>query len=638
MKTSLRILVLAFLLPLAMLAGNEDYTVASMPEELKKDANAVIRKNVCSFTIESVSSAALRVHYVVTLLNQKAADLAEIEIPYDKNTQVYGPHLKIFNSVGTDITYSIKNRAVKDESAISDASLYEDDRVRRIAPEIPYFPITIEYKYEIFYNGVIFSSYPQWLPVRRYNTALEYANLKVLTPVDLRPRTKEFIIPECAVVPIGSNSVSLEWTLEDFKAVVREPFSPPVHEIMPYVMVSPSQLRARDFQNEFREWPDFAKFISFLGDGRRSLPPATIVKMQELVRDCPDELSKIRKIYNYLQKQTRYISIQVGIGGWQPSPAEFVDKKGYGDCKGLVNYMQALLQAVGIKSHYTLVKAGSNTNPILADFPGNYFNHIILCVPQKNDTLWLECTDPHQPFGYLGSFTHNRAVLPVDGAEGRLVRTPVYGLHDNVTRRNILCSVSESGDASLQADIYESAIAAEYTYELYYESVDEQHKQLKKESGLADCEIKKLNIQLEGDKLPVARTSLELGIRGYASKSNNRSFIPAVILGRFNEVPQSIGERKFPVVVQDAYTEQDTIRMKLPENSEIEFTPENLNENTAFGKYSLHTIKEGNSLLIFRSLELYSNRYPPETFKDFQAFLRKVAKNDQSKIVIRSTI
>lgn len=630
-------LFLVCLLPMVIAAANVEFSVASIPDELKKDANAVIRKNVSEFTIEGISDAVLRVHYVVTILNQKAAEMAEIAIHYDKSTQVYGPHLKIMDALGNDITSKIKRTGIKDESAIGDASLYEDDRVKIISPDIPYYPVTIEYKYEVFYSGVIFDSYPRWMPVGRYNTSLEYASLRIHTPKDLRPRSKECNIPECSVIPVGTNRLTLEWTLDAFSAIVKEPFSPPFYEIVPYVMVSPSQLKAGDYRGEFKAWDDFARFIGHLGEGRQALPQSTVAKLQEMVKDCSDDLCKIRKLYQYMQGRTRYVSIQVGLGGWQPSPAEFVDKKGYGDCKGLVNYMQSILQAVGVRSYYTLVHAGIDANPIFSDFPGNQFNHIILCISLSNDSLWLECTSPHQPFGYLGSFTHNRDVLLISGSGGKLVHTPAYGLMDNITRRSITCTLNNLGDANIKADIYESGISAENTQDIYYESQEEQYKLLKKQSGLADCDILKLSYSLDGEQLPVTRTGMELSIRGYAVKSNNRSFVPAIVLGRFNEVPQGIGERKYPVVIRNAFSESDSIQIMLPENTEPEFFPEGLNEHTPFGIYSLHATKEGKTLLIHRSFQLYSDRYPPESYKEFQAFLRKVAKHDQTKIVIRST-
>jgi len=52
------------------------------------------------------------------------------------------------------------------------------------------------------------------------------------------------------------------------------------------------------------------------------------------------------------------VSIQIGIGGWQPFDASTVQRLSYGDCKALANYMKTLLEAVGLSANYCLVNAG----------------------------------------------------------------------------------------------------------------------------------------------------------------------------------------------------------------------------------------------------------------------------------------
>ena len=75
----------------------------------------------------------------------------------------------------------------------------------------------------------------------------------------------------------------------------------------------------------------------------------------------------------------------MGIGGFKPFAATFVDQKKYGDCKALANYMRALLKAVDINANYAIVRAGTNEKPADFNFPDNPFNHAILCIPFKND-------------------------------------------------------------------------------------------------------------------------------------------------------------------------------------------------------------------------------------------------------------
>jgi hypothetical protein len=142
----------------------------------------------------------------------------------------------------------------------------------------------------------------------------------------------------------------------------------------------------------------------------------------------------------------------LGIGGWQPFDASYVASKAYGDCKALSNYMYALLKEANIKSCYTQIRAGAGKYFFLPDLPSPQFNHIILCVPLQKDTMWLECTSQTLAAGYLSDFTCNRYALAVDENGGKLIRTPNYGMKENLQVRNIKAILEEDGMLNVTAN------------------------------------------------------------------------------------------------------------------------------------------------------------------------------------------
>ena len=112
-----------------------------------------------------------------------------------------------------------------------------------------------------------------------------------------------------------------------------------------------------------------ANFYTLLKSGRDDLPYNVKQEVHKLTDGATDVRKKIRVLYEYMQKSTRYISIHWELEAGSPSDATDVAKKGYGDCKALSNYMYSLLKEAGIRSDYTLIHAGDDQNYMTDDFP-----------------------------------------------------------------------------------------------------------------------------------------------------------------------------------------------------------------------------------------------------------------------------
>lgn len=109
------------------------------------------------------------------------------------------------------------------------------------------------------------------------------------------------------------------------------------------------------------------------------------------------------------------------------------------------NYMYSLLKEAGIRSVFTVIRASDDNDYLLTDLPSSQFNHVVLFVPLGKDTTWLECTSQTKAAGYFGGETSNRYALAVDETGGTLVRTPKYGLNENLQIRHISASIDVNG-------------------------------------------------------------------------------------------------------------------------------------------------------------------------------------------------
>jgi len=620
------------LISFAAIARELKYSILDIPDALKKNANCVVRVSETTFRVDDNYKAQYTELYAVTLMNSKALDEAEIRVFYDNKSSVSFLKFRIYNAIGEDITRTFKTLEVTDESATPGGQLYSDDRCKVVSPLFAQYPVTIEYSYEVK-SQVIFN-YPAWIPISSANMSLQEASFSLITPQKQTPRIKGvYQIPDAIVTSDGQNK-HYYWKISNIAAIETEPFSPPYYELIPCLLLAPDRVKYYDYYGSFNTWSDYGKFQSYLNQGRDYLPPETAIKLKDLVMGCPDKKSKVKKVYKYMQDRTRYVGVQIEIGGWQPIPADYVDKKGYGDCKGLVNYTKALLQSVGIESYYTIIKGGRNPAPLIADFPSNQFNHIILCVPDDRDTIWLECTSQRNAFGYLGSFTENRDALVVNENGGTLVKTIVYNGGENISNRKVSIVLDDTGDADVKVFTENKALQSEEIESLISESPEEQRKEFLKHVGYSDCIINSLKFTLNGDFIPIGTVYADLFVPAYASKSGNRVFVPIVTPDRKIAIPSSSSPRVNPVVVRNTFTDCDSVLITIPAGFDIEFLLGKQIFESKFGKYTLSAEMIGKQMHCYRSFVLFADSYKPTEYPDFIAFLKKIAKADLTKVVL----
>ena len=169
-------------------------------------------------------------------------------------------------------------------------------------------------------------------------------------------------------------------------------------------MFVPKTFSYEGFQGDLTSWQTYGDFYKDLNKGRDELSETMKETVKDLIAGANTNSQKIEKLFSYLKKNMRYVSLQLGIGGFQTFDAKFVEKNKYGDCKALSNFMKAMLKEAGIKSFPVLVNAGEEVfYEVEKDFVFPMFNHVILYVPDED--CWLECTSTANPPGYLGSFT-----------------------------------------------------------------------------------------------------------------------------------------------------------------------------------------------------------------------------------------
>jgi hypothetical protein len=612
--------------------GDDDYAVSKISPLLRINANAVLRFEQITFEVISTKEAVEKNHYVITILNENGDDWAEFSEYYDKLREINSVEGFLYDANGKQLK-KIKTKDLQDLSGVSDMSLMEDSRVKRHNFYYKVYPYTIEYDVEITYKNTLF--FPGWFPQGDEKLSVEKSSYTIICPQEYQFRYKAYNYKGEPVTTIEKNKKITSWFASNMPAIVKESFAPKWHEITTTVLFGPSDFQVGDYKGNMVNWQDFGKFVYSLKQGRDQLPQNVKQDVHQIADGIADPQKKIQALYEYMQKNTRYISIQLGIGGWQPFDASYVATKGYGDCKALSNYMYSILKEAGISSNYTVIRAGRNAGYITDDFPSQQFNHVILSVPLKNDTMWLECTSQTLPAGYLSDFTSDRYALMIDENGGKLVRTPKYTMQDNLQVRKVKAILDNDATLSVKADTRYRAEQQDYLHQMiHYLAKDKIKEYLQKELDFATYDVVNFDYKEEKSSLPVLEETLDLSVSNYASITGKRLFIIPNVMSRTSRKLKTDEERKYDIVLNDEYTDIDSVEIEIPDGFELESLPSPASIESKYGKYSNSLKMSGNKIYYYRKMENYSGRFSAKEYSTLENFYDTIYKADRNRIVL----
>jgi hypothetical protein len=578
------------------------YNCALIQDSLKRNANAVVREDMEEYSYFSPVLNKATYRMVITVLNKNGDKYAIFRRHYDKFNKITSFVGNIYDANGKLIR-KIKSSEVIDIPGSVGYPQFDDIHIKYYEPLLSVYPYTVEYVYENEISGSY--DFPRWMAFDGYNVSIEKTSLRLVVPADFEIHYKQLNLTEQPQVEDKGEFKSYLWSAENVMALDQEPGSDDMLHYAKTVYTAPSEFMLAGFHGKMNTWPDFAQWVAQLNAGRDVLSEAAASKIRELVRDIPDDRDKVKKLYSCLQQKTRYFNIALGIGGLQPMDANLVDEVGYGDCKGLSNYMKAMLKVVGIESYYTLVKSGSYFPQIVEDFPGNQFNHAMICVPLHGDTVWLECTSQNIPFGFLGDFTSDRKVLLIKDNGGELVRTPVYKLKDNFQYTSAKIDLAANGNATADISRKFGGLQFEDHMGALVASPDEQKKWLFEYFDIPNFKITGNEFRQANPDKPESVLHVKLQMDAYCSASGKRVFLPLNLINRSTYSPSRLKKRWSNFERNMSYIDCDSVEYMLPEGVSIEFLPENKETHSPFGTYISTVTFSGNSIKYYRHVEMF---------------------------------
>ncbi|MEO9802233.1 MAG: DUF3858 domain-containing protein [Reichenbachiella sp.] len=594
--------------------------------------DATINNHEISYKINSNYKIHSEEFYSITVHNKDGYDLAVYQDYYDKFKKVTAIEILVFNNQGKKIKKFNKNDVL--DIALNQSYEIDDSRLLIKDPEYGVYPFRVEVRVSSTQKGFI--GLPTWIPRSTFNLEVIKSSLVVEAPADFVIKSlveNEVEFKKEQILLENNQFLKYTWSVRDLPAIDNDMVYKEFINKQPKVRLTPEKFAYDKNEGSFLSWSTFGDWFLDLNRGRDSLTVETIRFLDQLEKT--DTRNVIGQVYQYMQDRTRYISIQLGIGGFQSIPSHIVDQKGYGDCKALTNYMKSMLEYLDINSNYILVKAGRDVPDVIEDFPSNQFNHLFLGVPMTEDTIFLECTSQTQPFDYVGSFTDDRNVLWIENGSSQIIRSPIYGEDFNRQQTVSKVTIDKNGNSEMQNSIEQSGFFYESFQRISQLSATQLEQYNYSVFPYKDFSIDNYEVIEPKNSDPVYTAQYNLSVKNLARNASSKLLIPINVLQPVDSYLEVNKYAKF-AEIRRSFLVEDEVELSLPDGAYTQMTPENVEISGDYGSYSVTLTKNETSILIKRRIKIYKGRYEDEDFAAFYNFFKRIKSNDTKKIVVES--
>jgi Domain of Unknown Function with PDB structure (DUF3857)/Transglutaminase-like superfamily len=634
----------------AALAGTPDWLkqVAQGPlPAYAGDTNAVV---LLDETITNVSSAG-EVHTThrkaYKILRPQGRTRGTVHVYFDSETRL--TFLKAWSITAGDDAYEVKESDAVETTLFSE-SLYQDTRYKSLQIPAAQPGSVVGYEYQQRGRSSVLQTlwmFQDEIPVRRARFVLELPPNWSYAP---------YWRNHAALTPQQSGENRWTWELADVEPIHSESQMPNWRSVAGELGISFAPRDSASSGRSYGTWTQIGRWYVGLTVGRRDVTPEVRNKTRELVAGTADPLDKIRRLTAYVQHDIRYVSIEIGIGGYQPHPAAEVFSNRYGDCKDKVTLLSAMLREAGVDSYYVLIN--DEREFLSVDFPTSLnFNHVILGIrlPPQVDAgsvfatlpheklgklLFFDPTDSSTPLGYLPSSLQANYGLLVTEEGGELVKLPLLPPSVNVITRVAKLNIDSSGKLTGTVDEIRTGPAAAAMREelLAVPKIQRQKVFQNLVSNLLDgAVLTKASISDFGDSSNPLSVSYGLVANAYAQRSGQLFLLRPCALGNKGGDLLEGKPRQQPVVFRHTTHESDTFDVSYPAEYSIDELPQAVKYEYPFATYKSDLRVDEHVLHYTRTYELRAIQVPVQQLEGLKQLFRQIADDERAYAILNSS-
>jgi hypothetical protein len=594
-------------------------------------------------TVNADGQATERERRVLKILSPRGREYAGIVASYSKDRKLGFFHAW---SIGPDgHQYVVKDQEVHDEALGEWGILYDDLRAKTVTP--PAADPGGIVAYEVERHVANYGAEEQTWDFQR-----DIPGVRWILEVDLPP-SWNYYAAWLHHAPVPASEVApnhLRWELRGVPAIdlTDVPMAPSPLALAARMVVhySAGTLPAGD-----QRWTEIGNWYDALASSRTEAPQEIAAKSRE-VGGAADFKMKIQGVAGFMQREIRYVGIEIGIGGLQPHPAAEVFKYRYGDCKDKATLLIAMLNAVGVRATWVLVDTHRGfIDPALPSIEGNHAIAAIEMPAGYSDPelravvtartgkhyLIFDPTDTYTPIGLLGSHLQGSYGILVAGNDSQVIQLPTLAPDADTLVRT--ASFALNADGTLKGTVTEirSGAAARRYRRLYIEEGEKQQheeieKRLQRDFSSFTLDANSAQNAREMSKSVVLQYSLTAN--GYGQPAGDLLLIRPRVLGR-NAQPYNDKPRIYPIDLGETGSWRDSIDVALPADYVVDDMPAPVDLDVGFASYKSDVKADGNVLHYTREYVVRGLDLAPEKSADVSKLMGVIAADENNSAVLK---
>ena len=446
-----------------------------------------------------------------------------------------------------------------------------------------------------------------------------------------------------------------QWVVTDVKAIRKEDDMPPWLGVAGQLLIT--FLPPGGDHKAYESWADVAKWEANLEQGRRDPSPAITQKVNELISSKKTSTEKMRALADFVQRDIRYVAIELGIGGWQPHPAREIYDHHYGDCKDKATLMGSMLKEIGVESFY--ISINTTRGAVTAQTPPHpfWFDHEIIGVrlpddvkdetlvavyqhPKLGRILIFDPTDEMTPFGQLrGDLQANYGLLVTpDG--GDLIELPLLPPQASGVHREGKFQLAANG--ALAGNVTETYVGDSAMRQRYFmrsaQKDTDRVKYLESllAGSLSTYQITKATVGNASEWHLPFQYLYSIQAPGYAKTAGDLLLVRPHVLGHASsDLLEKKEPRKYPVEFEGPEKNVMAYEITMPSGYVVDELPPPVDVDYAFGSYHAKTVADGSVLKYTRTFEIKQVSVPVSQMDDLKKFYRIIATDERNNAVLK---